>query len=156
MIVLRRGSRNPSTSLAAGLLIVVIGAAWLTTTLRAGARSAHIQQGARLSAVIDARRFVAPCHHLTCHQTEYDVRYDAGGVVYRSTVVADGWRRDHPVGSLLAIVYDPRAPGRAEVLGHAPSRALPLLGASIALLGGGLIVVTWLYVVLRDRRAATG
>jgi hypothetical protein len=104
-----------------------------------------------MAAVVDARRFVSPCHHVTCRQTEYDVRYVAGGVVYRATVVTDDWTRDHPVGSLLTVVYDPRSPGRVEVSGHPPSRALPLLGASLALLSGGLIVSTWLYVLLRRR-----
>ena len=142
-----------ASRLLAGVLILAIGGFWMTSIIRAGRRSSHIQRGTAATAVIDRRRFVNSCLHFTCDQTEYDVRYVGDGRVYRATVLADGWSHAHSPGSTITVVYDRGHPGRVEIAGHAPSRVLPAVGASIALFAGALIVASWSYVLLRERQS---
>src|SRR5437763_11734558 len=125
----------------------------MTSVVRAGHRSARIQRGEGTAAVIDGRRSISSCLHFTCDQTEYSIRYIAKGRVYRAKVLADEWDHRHPPGSTLAVKYDPTDPGRVEISGQSPSRALPTLGASIALGVGALLILSWSYLILRARHA---
>jgi hypothetical protein len=140
--------------LAIGVAILALGLAWLASIGRAGHRSAAIQRGPRAEAAVERRQFVSGCLRFTCDQTRYQVRYLAEGRVWRAHVLVDGWRRDHPPGSLVAVVYDPAHPGRVEVAGQAPSRTPPTIGAWLAIVSGAVLALAWAWVIRRDRAAA--
>jgi hypothetical protein len=143
--------RNQVRGLVIGLLILGIGTVWCAAVIGAGSRNTRIQHGDRATAVVDSRRFIAPCLRFTCRQTEYRIRYVAAGRVFRATVVADEWERSHPPGTTLSVVYRRDDPGRVEIAGHAASRTLDALGAILALTAGLAISAAWLVVIVRRR-----
>ena len=138
---------------AIGIGILALGVFWLTAILRAEHSSSTIQHGVRTIAVVEARRFIAPCaNNVTCQQTVYTVRYAVGPTPYRAQALADGWDEKHPVGSRMTIVYAPNSPGSVEIAGEAPSRIVPTIGAVFALVTGTLVAAAWGYVIIRDRK----
>ena len=81
-----------------GVVIAVVGLAWLASIRNAEHRSSRIQHGERVEAVVDDRRHTSTCFHFTCDQTVFTIRYIAGGRIWRSRVIADGWDHSHPPG----------------------------------------------------------
>ena len=136
-----------------GVVIAVVGLAWLVSIRNAEHRSSRIQHGERVEAVVADRRHTSSCFHFTCDQTVFTIRYIAGGRIWRSRVIADGWDHSHPPGTLLPAVYDPVHPGRVEVAGRAPSAVGPTLGAWLCIGSGAVIALSW-GSVIRHRPAA--
>jgi len=152
------GSWGVARGLLIGLAILALGVAWLINVQSAESESRAIQAGIRSTAVIDGRSFHNSCFHFTCNQTEYQIRYPAGGSVYRARVLVDGWDHTHNLGSLIEVVYEDGHPGRVQEAGRPPSSALPKLGAILALVSGLVLTLSWGVVGFqrRHRDVSTG
>jgi hypothetical protein len=133
----------------AAVLVLVVGVVLLGTSkarLDWADRSARIQRGPSVLAVVTASKVREADARAPHHDTDYTVTFtNPDGGRTETAVVTRAFVSDpHPNGRLLQVSFDPAHPERAEVTGHPMhTRAevwwVALTGVAFTLAGGGYL-----------------
>jgi hypothetical protein len=118
--------------LVAGLLLAAVG--WKEWRVHRA-----IAAGSRVDAVVIGRGGCPGWQSCTRSETAVRVAFRLPDGTPQSASVTVQKDEMHPIGSRLALRYDPRHPGRAEYVNHA-SRALGALVAGLLFVVGSVTV----------------